>query len=106
MADINNREIASIIAKRFAEFIKQNYNLHSVYLYGSFAKGNYSEDSDIDIAVVAEGFTGDVVEDTFQLMKLRRHIDNRIEPHPFSLKDFTKTNPMVQEIIETGIKII
>jgi uncharacterized protein len=39
-------------------------------------------------------------------MKLRRQIDNRIEPHPFPLKDFNKTNPMAKEIIETGIKIV
>ncbi len=95
-----------MIVRRFVEFLKQNYELHSVYLYGSYVKWNYNEDSDIDIAVVAEGFTGDIVEDTFKLMKLRRQVGNRIEPHPFSLKDFNKENPMAKEIIETGIKII
>jgi uncharacterized protein len=37
---------------------------------------------------------------------LRRQVDNKIEPHPFSLKDFNKANPMAKEIIETGIKIM
>jgi predicted nucleotidyltransferase len=106
MADIYNREIASTIARRFVEFLKKNYSLHSVYLYGSYAKGNFDEESDIDIAVVADDFTGDIVEDIFKLMKLRRQVDNRIEPHPFSLKDFNKENPMAKEIIETGIKIM
>jgi predicted nucleotidyltransferase len=106
MADINNKEIASRIARRFAEFLKQYYHIHSVYLYGSYAKGINHEDSDIDIAVVAEDFTGDLVEDIFKLMKLRRQVHYKIEPHPFLLEDFNKTNPLAREIIETGIRIM
>ena len=48
-----------------------------------FAKGTHSPESDIDIAVVADNFSGDPIEDAMLLMKLRRKIDYRIEPHPF-----------------------
>ena len=37
---------------------------------------------------MADGFSGDLVEDTFKLMKIRRNVDKRIEPHPFCVEDF------------------
>jgi hypothetical protein len=56
-------------------------------VYGSYVRGPFTDDSDIDIAVVVDGFSGDLVEDTIKLMKIRRNVDNRIEPHPFSVDE-------------------
>ena len=106
MADINTREQVNSIVMQYATSLKEFINLHSLYLYGSYANGNFNKDSDIDIAVVADGFTGDVVEDTFMLMKIRRNIDKRIEPHPFSIHEFNEENPIAREIISTGVKIL
>ena len=69
-------------------------------------RGKYDNDSDIDIAVVTNSFSGDIVEDTFTLMKLRRQVDTRIEPHPFLPSEFTEKNPMAREIMQTGIRIV
>jgi len=40
-----------------------------------------------------------------ELMRLRRKIDSRIEPHPFRLADFDTTNPLVHEIIQHGQRV-
>jgi len=106
MASFYDRETVEIIAKKFAELVKNEMKIKSVYLYGSVVKGTNNEDSDIDIAVVGDDFIGDPVEDTFRLMKIRRKVDNRIEPHPFKSSEFDKSNPFVKEILTTGIKII
>ncbi|GAI18971.1 unnamed protein product [marine sediment metagenome] len=58
----------------------------------------------IDIAVV-DSFGGDIVDIFSLLLKLRRNIDIRIEPHPFEVKDFNDSNPFACEIIRTGKKI-
>ena len=105
MASFINSTIENIV-KKYAELVKQELNVSSIYLYGSYAKGTYSEDSDIDIAVIGENFIGDPIEDTLKLMRIRRKVDNRIEPHPFKSSDFDLTNPYVQEILRTGIKIM
>lgn len=102
---INIKEI-ELIAKKYAELVKQEMNVASIYLYGSYVKGTNSKDSDIDIAIIGDEFTGDPVEDTMKLMKIRRKVDIRIEPHPFSVEDFDYTNDYVQEILDTGIKIM
>jgi predicted nucleotidyltransferase len=106
MADVNSNKQISDIALRYANSLKGHVGLHSLYVYGSYASGKFTENSDIDIAVVADGFSGDLVEDTFKLMKIRRDVDNRIEPHPFSVEDFNDDDPMAKEVKRTGIRIV
>jgi hypothetical protein len=36
------------------------------------------------------------------LMRLRRKIDSRIDPHPFREQDFNITNPIINEIVKYG----
>lgn len=94
------------IAKEFADILKNEMHINSVYLCGSYAKGTDTADSDIDIAVVGDDFSGDVIEDTFKLMKIRRRVDTRIEPHPFKSSEFNQSNSFVREIVATGIRIV
>jgi len=106
MVDDNTRKQISQTILKYAEYLKKEYNINGIYLYGSYAKGNNTEDSDIDVAVISEDFTGDIIEDTFCLMKLRRKFDYRIEPHPFLAAEFNEDNPDAREVIQTGIKIM
>jgi hypothetical protein len=39
------------------------------------------------------------------LMRLRRNIDLRIEPHPIKEQDFNASDPFAFEISHTGIEI-
>jgi predicted nucleotidyltransferase len=77
-----------------------------VYLFGSFAKGNDDEWSDIDLAVVSADFSTNGMEEQLRLMRLRWDVDVRIEPHPFRPEDFTPDNPWVAEILKSGVKIV
>ncbi len=98
-----NKEIIET-AERFAKQIPQNLKVKKTYLFGSYAKGTEREESDIDIAIVLGNMT-DFYETQMQLMRLRRKIDLRIEPHPISEKDFNDLNPFAFEIKKTGIEI-
>ena len=92
------------LAQKFIKIVKDNYPLQRAYLFGSYVKGNYHEESDIDIAFVFKE-----VENTYfmqlELMRLRRKLDSRIEPHPFGESDFVDTNPLVAEIMKYGNEI-
>jgi uncharacterized protein len=92
------------IAKLYAEIIKTKFDFEQMILFGSYAKGNYNDDSDIDIAVIFKDFD-ESIDMQLELMRLRRKLDSRIEPHPFRLKDFTQLNPLVSEIIKYGKRI-
>ena len=93
-------------ALRYAKILKKNMRVKSVYLFGSYAKRTNHVDSDIDVAVVSDDFTGNVMDDRLKLMRLRRNIDGMIEPHMFSSKEFKKSDSLVNEIIKTGIRLI
>lgn len=93
------------VIEKYLEYLKANkYEVKKAYLFGSYAKNQYHEDSDIDIAIVMKS-----VKNSFllqiQLMKLSRKIDSRIEPHPIDILDFKKSNPFVSEIISKGIQV-
>ena len=100
MAFSSIREEITSIAEKYADLVKEEMNVESVYLFGSFVNGNHDRDSDIDIAVITDDFSGDIIEDTLKLMKIRRKVDTRIEPHPLR-----KDNPFIREVIATGRRI-
>ncbi len=82
-----------------------NYNVKKAYLFGSYARNIFNEDSDIDLALVFKNVSNNFTLQ-IKLMKLSRKFDSRIEPHPFDISDFKKSNPFVSEILEKGIRII
>lgn len=106
MASFSSREVAEEIARSFGKLVQKELDVKNIYLYGSYAKGNFSKDSDIDIAVIGDDFIGDPIEDTMLLMGIRRKVDYRIEPRPFRTSDFNKSNPISKEIMETGVLIM
>ena len=92
------------IAREFATAIKTNYDCKQIFLFGSYAKGTNQEESDIDIAVILGEFENPV-DMQLELMRVRRKIDSRIEPHPFREKDFNLANPVANEIMQYGQQI-
>lgn len=47
-----NKEIFFCI-KRIAERLKKEYNAHRVILFGSYARGEETGDSDVDLLIIA-----------------------------------------------------
>ena len=97
-------EDALNIARKYAEAISTRFHFTRLILFGSYAKGNYNNDSDIDIAVVFEDYSN-LIDMQLELMRLRRKIDSRIEPHPFRENEFELSNPIVSEIMKYGQEI-
>jgi len=86
---------------------KQGINLRKVILFGSFAKGTQHEWSDIDVALVADDFTGVGILDTPRFSRI--HLQTSfmyIEPITYSTDYFMESDPFIEEIKKTGIEII
>ena len=92
------------IIQLFANRVESKYKNSKIFLFGSYAKGTNHEESDIDIAVILNDFD-DLMNTQHELMKIRRKIDSRIEPHPFRAADFNESNPLAYEIMQHGIVI-
>ena len=102
---ISNKLIMEIVQK-YVDKILENYNVESIILFGSYAKGTEHKDSDIDIAIVTDDIENDIFDEEVKLMGLRKGIDYRIEPHIIRIQDYKEKNdPFIQEVIDTGIKV-
>ncbi len=93
---------------KFVQLIHKHYsNIESAYVFGSFAKGTSSADSDVDIAIIFKNLDDSERFDLqVDLMLLAAQVDSRIEPHPFSQIDFDAGNPFIAEIKKTGTQMI
>lgn len=90
------------IAKEYKSMVAEYLPLKALYLYGSYSKGGYTEDSDIDIAVVVSHGGGNYFEDAPLLWKLGRKVNYLIEP--VLLVEDTRS-PLYSDILKTGILI-
>jgi len=89
--------------KQYKLLLDNYFVLESVYLYGSCAQETSTESSDIDVAVVVKNITGDFFSVNPLLWKLRRQIDDRIEPILIDMNE--DKSGFLEEIQRNGIKI-
>ena len=92
------------VVKKYVMLVPKSFGVKRVYVFGSFAKGQAHEASDIDIALVLANLP-DLFDAQKRLMQLRRKVDLRIEPHPIKLEDFNDSNPFADELVRTGVEI-
>lgn len=85
---------------QYAALVSEKIKPRKIVLYGSYAKGNWKEESDIDIAVIVDVVEGDFLEMEAMLYKLRRNIDDRIEP--VLLVDGNDESGFLKEILGHG----
>ena len=97
-----DKEQAIKLAQCYKAAVAERLPLKAVYLYGSYSKGNPTEDSDIDIAVIVERMSDNYFGDTPLLWKLKRKISNLIEP---VLLTEDINNPLYADILKTGMLI-
>ncbi|MCL2651400.1 MAG: nucleotidyltransferase domain-containing protein [Candidatus Azobacteroides sp.] len=93
------------VSKNYVKKVRKNgFNILDVWLFGSYAKGNFNENSDIDIAIILPDnqltFDTDV-----HLMALRKGEETMIETHTYSKNDFLINTPIVEQIKRYGFRI-
>jgi uncharacterized protein len=93
-------------AKRYLDAVSERgFIVLAAYLFGSYARGDWNDASDIDIAIVSAGFDGNRFLDRQKLIGLHRNIDLRISPLPFSPPDFDNSL-LHDEIVTNGICLV
>ncbi|MDR2042888.1 MAG: nucleotidyltransferase domain-containing protein [Clostridium sp.] len=88
------------IAARYAEEVRKVLTPNAVILFGSYVNGNPHEWSDIDIAVIVNGFEGNWLETAAALCGLTRRVSIDIEPH--LLDEAEDRSGFVEHVIRTG----
>jgi predicted nucleotidyltransferase len=101
------QDAAINIVQNYAREIEQRgVHLRNVIMFGSFAKGTQHEWSDIDVALVADEFTG--ISDEYNLFPYigikKPYV--RIETKTYPTDYFKTGDPFVNEIKQTGVEIL
>lgn len=94
---------------RFYEAARQSLPVRKVLLYGSHAKGNAGQDSDIDVAVVvAETDHSRRIEITARLFDSAFRIDPALEPKCIFQDEYEDHDQasILAEILATGVEIV
>jgi predicted nucleotidyltransferase len=97
-----NEVIAKL--KQYRLLLEDHFQIEKVYLFGSYAKNSYRTDSDIDVAIIVNKIEGDYFITNPILWKLRRQIDDRIEP--ILLETGKDESGFLKEIQKYGIEIV
>jgi uncharacterized protein len=97
--------VINLIRQYVGRLKENNIPVERVLLFGSYIKGTPREDSDIDIAVISSAFKGDRYLDRRRIVPMRRGIDSRIEPIPFTPDDYAEGGMLIDEIKRTGQEI-
>ncbi len=96
--------------KRIAERLKKEYNAERVILFGSYARGEATEDSDIDLLIIAS-----TEERFFERMasvrKIMRYLRNGLPCAPIVLtrqeleKRIRIGDQFIREILKKGVSL-
>ena len=101
-----DKKEALLIGRNYLSRLKEsNLDFFNAWIFGSYAKGNQHEDSDIDIAIVMNDNTPISFETEVKLMTCRKGKETLIEPHVFSKNDFEQSSPLVNQILKFGVPI-
>jgi len=87
----------------FVSFLKKELPVRDVYLYGSFAKNEIHEGSDIDLLIIGD-FKERFVDRIGKILDLT---DLPIEPLVYTPKEFEELrqseNPFIAEVLKTAM---
>jgi uncharacterized protein len=95
------------ISKGYLQRVQSSdFGFSEAWLFGSYAKGNQHDNSDIDIAIVLKDNVDHTFETEVKLMVIRKGDETLIEPHAFTKDEFNDNVPIVSQVIKYGERII
>jgi predicted nucleotidyltransferase len=103
---LNLTQVTAIV-KEYADDVRKILPVRKVFLYGSYAKGNATIHSDVDVCFFLEtygdnGWFGNMKK----LLSLsHKYSELYIEPMAYEATDLDDDNPFVKEVLLTGIEI-
>ena len=98
--NLEDREEIYEQLREFARLLKSKHKAKKVYLYGSFARGDFHEGSDIDLIIVGE-FEGRMHQRIGKVLGLT---SLPVEPLVYTEAEFEqmKERPFLKEVLSTA----
>jgi len=97
-----------IIKKYRQELAKLDIEVKQVILYGSYARGDFRRDSDIDLVVVSDNFKGKNLRERLEILGIAAvRIMKPIEAYGVTSREMKSTSAagFLREAISSGIRL-
>jgi predicted nucleotidyltransferase len=102
---MTQKDKTAAITKQFRQAVEDKYDIIEMKLFGSFARGDYSKASDIDLMVVLPEVDRSIEEDLFNIAyDLELQYDCVIDVIVLP-QNFNNNVPVYQNIQKEGISI-
>lgn len=102
MSDILRRRYEEL--ERYLSELGRELDLKLVILFGSLARGDWMESSDIDLLIVSDDLSDDPAENFIRLKR------GRVEPHGYNtrrfLEELEKPNLLILDALEYGERLV
>ena len=95
---INRKELVQILSQRLKE-LGTKLPLVRVVLFGSYAKGNYTVGSDVDLLIV---YQGKPRTNAYAVAKEVLNVP-RLEPHLYTEEEYRKLKETIDKMSTSGI---
>jgi len=104
------KTIATKINKEINDYLDilkaDNLPIKQVFLFGSYAKGNPTKWSDVDLCIISPKFKNPWSALQYLWSKRLKNSGLTIEPIGFSPQDFKTNDSLISEIKRTGIEVM
>ncbi|MBP8639267.1 MAG: nucleotidyltransferase domain-containing protein [Dictyoglomi bacterium] len=95
---LNREEVVELLLQKF-KILEKKLPIIRVVLFGSYAKGNYTVGSDVDILVI---YDGEKRNDDYAIVKKTLNIP-RLEPHIYTKEEYEKIKDVLEKMTKDGI---
>ena len=95
------------IIEDYLRDLDSEIKIEKAVLFGSYAKGTYDKDSDIDLAIFSDYFKdmNRVEGIKYLLKKARKYRGIDLEPISFTKQDYEERIGFVNEVLKDGIEL-
>ncbi len=100
------KAVMTDVKKLIHELNNSDIHIDRAILFGSYAQGNETEYSDIDVALVSKDFSGIRFDDNQRIARKKMDINILIETHPYTPEDFEHSPFVRDEILAHGVDVI
>jgi predicted nucleotidyltransferase len=94
--------------REYISELNKEIPVQKAILFGSYANGNYTKDSDVDLAIFSDYFEGTSRIDgiKFLLSRARKYIRMDFQPIPFTYRDYVERDGFAAEVLKEGLEIV
>ena len=96
------------LLKKYIEILRsEGISVSKAFLFGSYIDNSASEESDIDVLLVSDGFEESNDKLVGKVWRLTSKVNSKIEPFLIGTKSYenSENSPLILKVKKTGIQI-